>query len=60
VIVAGLVGHGVSDFVHHLFVQNPGVPIWWPGFCGSIDVFFGGYLAFLLKRRSGFARASAT
>lgn len=54
-IVAALVGHGVSDFVHHVFIENPGVPSWWPGFCGSIDVFFGGYLAILLTRRHGFA-----
>src|SRR5437016_2214819 len=26
-------GHGVFDFVHHLFIANPGVPSWWPGFC---------------------------
>lgn len=57
-IVIALVGHGVSDFVHHLFIENPGVPIWWPGFCGSIDVFFGGYLALLLRQRTGFARAA--
>lgn len=28
VIVAALAGHGVFDFVHHLFIQNPGVPVW--------------------------------
>ncbi|HBY63332.1 MAG TPA: hypothetical protein DEH78_26210 [Solibacterales bacterium] len=54
-IVVALTGHGLSDFVHHLFIENPGVPVWWPGFCGSIDVFFGGYLALLLWRRPGFA-----
>src|SRR5215472_13179076 len=26
-IVAALVGHGVFDFFHHLFIQNPGVPV---------------------------------
>lgn len=55
-IVAALVGHGLSDFVHHLFIENPGVPVWWPGFCGSIDVFFGGYLAWLLTSRQGHAK----
>lgn len=54
-IVAALVGHAAFDAVHHFLIYNPGLPIWWPGFCGSIDVFFGGYLAVLLKRRSGFA-----
>ncbi len=51
-VVAALAGHGVFDFVHHLFVQNPGVPAWWPGFCLSFDVLAGGFLALLLKRRS--------
>jgi hypothetical protein len=52
--VAGLVGHGVFDFFHHLVIQNPGMPVWWPGFCGSFDVIAGGFLALLLVRRSGF------
>jgi hypothetical protein len=56
-IVAALVGHGVFDFFHHLVIQNPGVPVWWPGFCMSFDVLAGGFLALLLARRSGFERA---
>jgi len=54
-IVAALAGHGVFDFFHHLFIPNPGVPVWWPGFCLSFDVLAGGFLAVLLMRRSGFA-----
>ena len=57
VIVAALVGHGVFDFFHHVFIQNPGVPPWWPGFCMSFDILAGGFLAMLLMRRSGFALA---
>lgn len=49
-IAAALVGHGVFDFFHHLLIQNPGVPVWWPGFCGSFDVLAGGFLAVLLMR----------
>lgn len=56
-VVAGLVGHGVFDSFHHVVIQNPGVPVWWPGFCGSFDVLAGGFLAWLLVRRSGFERA---
>jgi hypothetical protein len=52
---AALAGHGVFDFFHHLLIQNPGVPAWWPGFCMSFDVLAGGFLAVLLMRRSGFA-----
>lgn len=51
-IVAGLVGHGVFDGFHHLLVDNPGVPAFWPGFCLSFDVLAGGFLAALLVRRS--------
>jgi hypothetical protein len=52
---AALAGHGIFDLLHHLLIQNPGVPVWWPGFCMSFDVLAGGFLAVLLMRRSGFA-----
>jgi hypothetical protein len=48
-VVIGLVGHGLFDFVHRHFIANPGVPVWWPGFCGAYDVTAGAYLAYLLK-----------
>lgn len=54
-IAAGLAGHGVFDFVHSAVIANPGVPAFWPGFCGSIDVFLGAFLAVLLVKRTGFA-----
>lgn len=54
-VVAALVGHGVFDFVHHLFIENPGVPHWWPGFCLAFDVIAAGFLAVLLMRRSNFS-----
>jgi hypothetical protein len=50
-MVAGLAAHGVFDFFHHLLIQNPGVPVWWPGFCLSFDVFAAAFLAMLLMRR---------
>jgi len=48
--VIGLVGHGLFDLVHGRFIANPGVPVWWPGWCMSYDVTAGAYLAFLLSR----------
>ena len=54
-VVAGLGGHGVFDLFHYTFIQNPGVPVWWPGFCLSFDVIAAMFLAVLLVRRSGFA-----
>lgn len=50
-VAAGIVGHGVFDFFHHLFIQNAGVPLWWPGFCLAFDVIFGGALAVHLVRQ---------
>ncbi len=55
IAVAALAGHGVFDFFHHFFIQNPGVPSWWPGFCMAFDVLAAVMLAALLKRRPGFA-----
>jgi hypothetical protein len=49
-IVAALVGHGVFDFVHRLFIDNPGVPRWWPGFCLAFDALLGVLLAVCLIR----------
>ena len=50
-VVAALIGHGVFDFVRHFFIDNPGVPQWWPGFCLASDVVFGAWLALLIRQR---------
>ena len=47
-IAAGLTGHGVFDSFHGLLINNPGVPMWWPAFCMTIDVVLGVSLAWLL------------
>ncbi len=49
-IVAALVGHGMFDFVHRIFIDNPGVPRWWPGFCLAFDALLGALLAVSLVR----------
>lgn len=49
-IVVALVGHGVFDFAHRFFIDNPGVPSWWPGFCLAFDVLLGAFLAVSLAR----------
>ena len=48
VVAAALVAHGLYDFVHPAVFSNPGVPPFWPAFCGAYDVVAGGYLAWLL------------
>lgn len=46
---AGIAGHGFFDFfIHHALVANPGMPVFWPGFCGTIDFVLGGWLALRL------------
>ena len=44
-VVVGLVGHGVFDMVHDIFLTNPGVPEWWPAFCSAFDVVAGALVA---------------
>ena len=48
-VVAALAGHGVFDLVHGHFIQNPGVPVWWPMFCLAFDFAAAVYLAVLLS-----------
>ncbi|HEY8258753.1 MAG TPA: hypothetical protein VIG08_13935 [Gemmatimonadales bacterium] len=57
IVVAGLAAHGVFDALHDRLIANPGVPEWWPQFCGMYDVVAAGYLAWLLLRRVVPARA---
>ena len=55
-VAAGLAAHGVMDFFHGRLVANPGVPAWWPAFCGAYDVAAAGYLAWrLTTARQAFA-----
>jgi hypothetical protein len=49
-VVMAMIGHGVFDSVHHLLIENPGVPHWWPGFCMVFDVILGCLLTLRLLR----------
>ena len=51
-VAAGMAGHGVFDFFHHRLIDNPGVSVWWPGFCMTIDVALGVWLWALTRRRA--------
>lgn len=53
-VVAGLALHGVFDFFHPAVITNPGVPVWWPGWCLSYDVAAATYFAALIfwRRRA--------
>jgi len=54
-VVLALAMHGAFDMVHGLLVANPGVPVWWPGFCAAYDLVAAAYLGGLLA--SGRLRA---
>jgi NADPH:quinone reductase-like Zn-dependent oxidoreductase len=47
-VVAALAAHGIQDFFHLHVVPNPGVPAWWPAFCGAYDVVAAAYLGVTL------------
>jgi len=50
IVVAGLAGHGIFDFIHGYLIANSGVPPFWPAFCGSYDVVAAAGLAWILNR----------
>ena len=54
-VAFALIGHGVFDFVRGGFIENPGVPHWWPGFCLAFDVVFGGWLVLRLLQKLNFS-----
>ena len=49
IVAAALAAHGGFDLVHGALVDNPGVPGFWPAFCGAYDVVAGAYLGWLLR-----------
>lgn len=54
----GIFSHGLFDFVHYVMIQDAGVPDWWPGFCGSLDVVLGLWVIGL-SRSSGVVKLVA-
>lgn len=50
IVVAALAAHGLFDLFRGQLIENSGVPTWWPSFCGSADIVFAVYLAWLLSR----------
>lgn len=50
---AGIFSHGLFDFVHYMMIQDAGVPDWWPGFCGSLDVVLGLWVITFSGSRGG-------
>ena len=44
VLAIGYMGHAIYDVGHNTLFINSGVPLWWPEFCGSVDILIGIYL----------------
>ena len=49
----GIFMHGVFDLMHGYFINNSGVPVWWPAFCASLDVCLGLWVMYLAKTGKG-------
>jgi len=49
IVAVALAAHGLFDLVHGRIITNPGVPSFWPAFCGAYDLTAAAYLAWLLK-----------
>jgi hypothetical protein len=50
-VVVALAAHGVFDLAHGEFIDNAGVPAWWPQWCLAYDVTAAAYLAWLIKSK---------
>lgn len=60
IAVAALAMHGVFDAMHGHLVVNPGVPEWWPAFCGTIDVVLAAGLGIYLRQQAMRSRPQVT
>ncbi len=47
VLAAACLFHGVYDVMHDKLFINSGTPLWWPEFCGAIDILIGLYLFYM-------------
>ena len=61
IVAAALAAHGIQDLFHGALIANPGVPAWWPAWCGAYDVVAAAYLGWLLwsGRRAATAPVTA-
>lgn len=58
-IAGALAAHGAFDAVHGHLLDNPGVPAWWPAFCGAYDIGAAIWLALLTAGDIDVFRVSA-
>jgi hypothetical protein len=58
-VVMALAAHGILDAFHGSLVLNPGVPSWWPAFCGTYDLTAAAILALILRRAPAMSKVRA-
>lgn len=46
----GIICHGIFDYLHSNFIDNSGVPVWWPAFCAGVDVILGIWVLWLTRQ----------
>lgn len=50
ILAVGFICHGIYDVAHLNIYGDSVAPLWWPEFCGSIDILLGVYLLWLVKK----------
>ena len=58
-LATGYILHAGYDVIHDSLFINPGTPVWWPEFCGSVDLLIGLYLLYLVVSVRGRVTKSA-
>ena len=53
IVAAALAAHGLFDYAHGGLIDNPGVPAWWPAWCGTYDVVAAACLGLIILSRRG-------
>ena len=52
IVAGGIALHGVFDFVRYFFIEDKGVPVFWAGFCGTVDILLGIYVWFVCRKQN--------
>lgn len=50
-IACGIMGHGIYDIFHFLYLNQSVAPQWWPSFCAVVDLTLGLWVFYLTKSR---------
>lgn len=58
-VVVALAAHGGFDYIHPHAIHNPGVPLWWPEFCGAYDIAAAVLLGWRLRQLQSASRGDS-